>query len=389
MLTDEMELVSVDDHLIEHSMVWQDRLPSKYLELGPRIVETTERTTNFMGGSAEAGSEVWQYEGRIYHQIGLGATAGRPTEEINTDPVRFDQMRPGFYNSKARLEDMDLDGVKVQLCFPSFARFAGQTFLDGQDKKLSLLCVQAYNDFVLEEWCAAGPDRFIPMIILPLWDPGLAAMEMRRSYDKGARAVAFVENPAPLGLPSFHTDHWDPVFNVAEETGLVMCTHFGTSSKPPITAEDAPIAVRIALYGCNLMYATVDLLYSQVLHKHPQLKFALSEGGIGWIPYIVENADYIWERHWYHSKLNRDIRPSELFRKHFWGCFIEDEHGLAARHEIGVDRIMWEGDYPHSDGPWPNARQHVADMMKDVPDEEVQQIVEGNARKLFSFPRTA
>src|SRR3954467_14487330 len=127
-----MQLISVDDHLIEHPKVGTDRLPRKYLEQGPNIVEFERPDTGAM-------TQVWCYEGRIYPYIGLNAVAGKKPEEFGMEPTRYDEMIPGCYDPKARLRDMDLDGVWGALCFPSFPRFAGTVFLEGQDKELALL----------------------------------------------------------------------------------------------------------------------------------------------------------------------------------------------------------------------------------------------------------
>lgn len=373
-LQDDMMLISVDDHVIEHRQVWQDRLPARFREQGPRVVEKPD------------GQEAWLFEGTEHAQIGLNAVAGKTFEEYGLDPVRFDQMIPGCYDVAARVKDMDTDGVQAQLCFPSFAGFCGGTFFNARDKELALACVEAYNDFMIDEWCGFAPDRFIPMVIVPLWDPQLAAAEIERTAAKGAKAIAFTENPVPMNLPSFHTDHWDPVLAAAQDADMPLCMHFGTSTKVPMTALEAPFAVVIALFGTNSMSTTVDLLMSPVFHKFPRLRVALSEGGIGWMPYILERADYTWERHrYYQPNLDFDARPSDLFRDHVFGCFIDDEAGIEQRHRIGVGNIMWEGDYPHSDSNWPNSRKRVTDMLADVPDDEARQMAELNARRVFNF----
>lgn len=374
-----MKLLSTDDHLIEPPLLWSDRLPARFREAGPRIIERPR-------GDGVAPAEVWNYEGRIYPYIGLNAVAGKKPEEFGMEPTRYDEMIPGCYDPKARIRDMDLDGVWGALCFPSFPRFAGTVFLEGQDKELALLCVRAWNDFVLDEWCATAPGRLIPLVILPLWDVPACVAEIHRTAGKGAKAISFPENPAPLGLPSFHTDHWDPVFSAAEETDMPLCLHFGTSSKPPITAPEAPFAVTIALFGCNSMYATADLVFSPVFHRHPKLKVGLSEGGIGWMPYLLERMDFTWERHRFYQNVNQDARPSDLFRKHIHGCFIDDRFGVGVRHEIGVERITWECDYPHSDSYWPKSRAYAAEVLADVPDDEVHQMVELNTRRLYNVP---
>lgn len=372
-----MKLLSVDDHLIEHPQVWQYRLPSRYLEAGPRIVELPRA-----GGLP---TQCWVYEGRHYPYIGLNAVAGRRPEEYGVEPYRFDEMIPGCWDPKLRVADMDIDGVEAMACFPSFPRFAGTVFLESDDKDLGLLCVRAYNDFVLDEWCATAPSRLIPVVMLPLWDPQLAVAEIHRTAEKGAKAITFPDNTVSLGLPSLHTDHWDPVFSAAEETGMPLCVHFGSGGLPPQVAPDAPLAVMITLMGTNSMHSTTEFLFSPVLHKHPDLKIGLSEGGVGWIPYLLERADYVWAKHRYYQNINQEVLPSELFRKHFHGCFIEDEAGVKNRYDIGIGNITWECDYPHSDSFWPRSRQRAVEVFADVPDEEVHQMVEFNTRRLYNF----
>ncbi|MFT4041742.1 MAG: amidohydrolase family protein [Gordonia sp. (in: high G+C Gram-positive bacteria)] len=392
-LQDYMQLISTDDHLIEHPRLWQDRLPARYREAGPRIIEK-EMPRSVHAGDGGRGpvgtkiAEVWQYEDRIYPYIGLNAVAGKKPEEYGAEPTRYEDMIPGCFEPNHRLKDMDIDGVQATLSFPSFPRFAGTVFLDGKDKELALLSVRAWNDYVLDEWCPTDPERLIPLVILPLWDIDECVTEVYRTAAKGARTISFPENPHPLGLPSFHTDAWDPVYRAVVETGMPLCVHFGTSGKPPITCPEAPMAVMTALFGCNSMYATADLLFSPTFHKHPELKFMLSEGGIGWVPYMLERMDGVWEKHRFYQNINQSVRPSELFAKHIFGCFIDDEFGVANRHLVGIDNITWEGDYPHSDSNWPNSRKIVHDTMLNVPDEDVHKIVELNARRLLNFPRT-
>jgi predicted TIM-barrel fold metal-dependent hydrolase len=385
-LQDDMQIISVDDHLIEHPRVWLDRLPQKDHEACPQIVEA-------------GGHQMWQYEGRMYPQIGLNAVAGKKPKDFGMEPVRYDDMIPGCYDPKARVQDMDLDGVQAACCYPSFPGFAGGTFARADDKDLAELCIKAWNDFNLEEWYGYAPERFIPLALVPYWDAGKAAAEVRRVAADGARGISFPESTVPLGLPSFHSDYWEPFWDACEETGLPVSLHFGSSGFVPSfglagadltkgpPASDAPFAVAIALFATNQMWTCVDLLFSGALQRHPKLKFVLAEGGIGWIPYIVERTDYTWERHRWYQKIDFDQRPSELFKQHFWGCFIDDRFGVFAREWIGVDRITLEIDYPHSDSMWPNSRKHATEVFLDVPDDDVRKMVETNARGLYDFPR--
>ncbi len=397
-LQDDMQIVSVDDHLIEHPRVFSDRLASRFLAEGPRIVED------------EKGSHVWHMEDQVFPYIGLNAVSGKEPKDFGMEPLRFDDMIPGCYDPVERVKDMDVDGVQASCCYPSFPGFGGRVFLKAKDKELALACVRAWNDFSTDEWAATAPERLVPLALLPLWDVELAVTELRRVAANGARTVSFPDSPVPLGLPSFHSDYWGPLWDVCEETQIPISLHFGSGSfvpgfsasasalaphaDEPITdrfgptaQDDVPAVTFQAAYATNLMWSTLDLLFSGQLQKHPRLKIMLAEGGIGWIPYIAERADYAWSRHRYYQKIDFDTRPSELLRKHFWGCYITDEYGLANRHTIGIDRICVEVDYPHSDSQWPNSRKVIAESLLDVPDDEAHRIVELNAREVLNFPR--
>jgi predicted TIM-barrel fold metal-dependent hydrolase len=178
-----------------------------------------------------------------------------------------------------------------------------------------LLCVQAWNDWLLDQWCPAAPDRFIPMTMIPLWDPEKAAEEIYRCAAKGSRSITMCENPAPLGLPSFWTDAWDPVFAAAQDTGLVLSMHIGTSGGLVRPSPESTEPVSISLCGVNSMTTCADLIYCGILHRFPGTRIALSEGGAGWVLYLLERMDFTWERTRYETL--RSQRPSDMFRKHF------------------------------------------------------------------------
>jgi predicted TIM-barrel fold metal-dependent hydrolase len=373
MLPTDAKIISVDDHVIEHPRVWLDRLPAKYADVAPRIVKLPD------------GNDTWLYEGAKSGNFALNAVAGKHPREFGMDPRSYDDMLPGCHDIADRIKDMDIEGVWAQLCFPNFGGFAGSTFFAAKDKDLAKLCISAYNDFILDEWCAFAPDRQIPLMMVPFWDVEASVREIARTAAKGARSISFIEAPHKLGLPSYHTDHWDPILRACEERQLPLSMHFGSGGMPLGLAPDGDFFISIALFGVNSMNATVDLLFSGMFYKFPNLKVALSEGGIGWMPYILERMDYSWGRHKYWCNVNADKVPSELFREHIYGCFIADQSGIEQRHRIGIDNIMFESDYPHSDSNWPHTRKMLADALAGVPDDEARKIVELNARKLYHF----
>jgi predicted TIM-barrel fold metal-dependent hydrolase len=287
-----------------------------------------------------------------------------------------------------RIDDMNANGVLGSMNFPSFPQFCGQIFNSVEDKELGLAVLQAYNDWHVDAWCGSHPGRFIPLGLVPYFDPQLMADEVRRLAAKGCHAVTWSENPEKLGHPSFHNPHWDPFWTAIEETGTVVCLHIGSSGQVVITSMEAPITTMLTLQPVNLLQTAADLLWSPVMTRFPKVRFALSEGGIGWIPYFLERADYVYGNHkvWTGSDFGGKL-PSEVFRERFITCFIDDSFGLRNRADIGVDRICWEADYPHSDSTWPDSAERLLASVRaaGLTDAEIDAITHGNAMRHFAY----
>jgi predicted TIM-barrel fold metal-dependent hydrolase len=162
--------------------------------------------------------------------------------------------------------------------------------------------------------------------------------------------------------------------------------HIGTSSGLIMPSPDTTPSVGIALCGINSMSALGDLIHSGTLNGLANCRIALSEGGAGWVPYALERLDYTWDRSRYDGLLNTEP-PSEVFAQHFWVCFIHDKYAIQNRELIGIDKLMWEADFPHNDSNWPNSRKMLAETLLDVPDDDATRIAEHNARDLYRFPR--
>jgi predicted TIM-barrel fold metal-dependent hydrolase len=374
MRAEDLILVSVDDHIVEPPGMFEGRLPAGYQDLAPKLIQKDDHT------------EVWSYQGQEMPNIGLNAVVGRPPEEYGIEPTSFSQMRPGCYDVKERIRDMNANGVLGSMCFPSFPQFCGQLFARTEDKDVALAMLRAYNDWHIEDWCGAAPGRFIPLSLPVLWDPQLAADEVHRVAAKGCHAVTFSENPEKLGWPSFHSDHWDPFWQACSDEGTVPCLHIGSSSQLVITSVEAPIDVLISLQPMNVVQAAADLLWSPVLRKFPDLRIALSEGGIGWIPYLLERVDYVYEHHraWTGQDFG-DMLPSQVFNERIITCFIDDAFGVANRGYLNLDNITWECDYPHSDSTWPHSPEAAMKYLAEVPDEDIDKITHLNAMRHFSY----
>jgi len=393
-------IISVDDHVVEPANLWIDRLPSKYHDVGPRIKRAPMGEVTFIGGkltikpgSEGAPADWWRYEDLRRPLLRVDSAVGVPRDQVTMSGITFDDMRPGSFEQKSRLEDMDVNHIEASLCFPTFPRFCGQTFTEAKDKELALLCVQAYNDWMVDEWCAGTNGRLIPLIIVPLWDANLAADEVRRNAARGVRAVCFSEIPAYLGLPSIHDpdNYWDPFFAACDETSMIVNMHIGSSSKMPSTSADAPAAVGSSLTHINAELSMTDFLFSGLFERFSNLKVAYSEGQIGWIPYLLHRMDVVWEdnRGWGGVADKVPNPPSTYFPDHVFGCFFDDPNGLKLIDEIGADNITYESDYPHSDSTWPNTAQLALEQMAGLSDEQIWKVVRGNAIKLFGLDLTS
>jgi len=374
MQVEDLILVSVDDHVVEPPHLFEGRLSGEAAERAPRL----ERLAN--------GREVWMFEGAALPNVGLNAVAGRVPEEYGLDPLAFSEMRPGCYDIDERIRDMDVNGVLGSLNFPSMTGFTGQLFTTIDDKDIAIQLLRAYNDWHVEDWCGRHPGRMIPLAVPPIWDPQLMADEVRRMAEMGCHAVTFSENPEKIGQPSWHSDHWDPFLAACAEVGTVICLHIGSSSTTVITAMDAPIDTMITLQPMNIVQCAADLVWSPVFRKFPDLRIALSEGGVGWVPYFLERIDYVYRRH--HVWTNQDFGdrlPSEVFNEHVLTCFIDDAAGMEVRHHLNQDHIHWECDYPHSDSTWPQSPEMAMKCFDGVPDEDIDRFTHLNAMRNFRY----
>jgi predicted TIM-barrel fold metal-dependent hydrolase len=370
-----LTIISVDDHVIEAPDMFHGRIPSRFSDVGPRVVELAD------------GSQVWKVEDSINRDIGLSAVVGRPRGDYLLQASRFEHMRPGCYQPAARVHDMDINGIGASLNFPSaLAGFAGTRFANLKDSDLGLACVRAWNDWILEEWVAPYPTRFIPSQLPWLNDVEVAAAEIRKNASRGFTSVSFSEAPHKAGRPSLHSGYWDPFIAACEETETVICLHTGSSSSIHTTAADAPAGVIPILFPISGMFAAVDWLYARVPVRFPNVKIALSEGGIGWVPGLIDRL--------IHSARHREyldddwgqgarLTAIDLLRRNFWFCALDDPIGFEVADHIGVSHIMIESDYPHEDSTWPDTQTLFAEQLAPLSAEARDLVTHRNALNLY------
>jgi predicted TIM-barrel fold metal-dependent hydrolase len=373
---DDMILISVDDHIAEPADMFENHVPARYRDRAPHVVVEDD------------GREQWYYGDLKGRNLGLNAVAGKPREMYNVDVLRYDEMRPGCFDVDERVRDMNAGGQLAGLNFPNWTGFSGQVLNQGPDRETNLVMIRAYNDWHVDEWCGAHPGRFIPCGILPLFDVEEAAKEVRRLADKGCHAVTYSENPEALGLPSIHTDHWDPLFAAAVDVGTVLCCHLGSSSRSAMLSADAPASSRMTMSSTMSMWTLGEMMWADFWNRFPDLKISITEGDVGWIPYFLWRAEHVHDRHsgWTKHEFPNGGGPSDVFKRHMVCCFISDPIGVKLLDELNEDMVCWESDYPHSDSNWPNAPEDLADeVLVGLTDEQIAKITHTNAMRLFQF----
>ena len=375
MKMEDMVIVSVDDHNIEPADAFLRHYPADKKDWAPKIIDKN-------------GKDVWFWNDRAYPTIGLNAVVGRPRSEYGMEPTRYDQLRKGCYDPKARVDDMNVNGVLGSLNFPTFPRFAGNTFIDAAKTApdQALLAVRAYNDWHMHDWCGAAPGRLIPLIILPIWDMTETLAEMKRMAALGAHAISFPDNPAISGLPSIHNTYWEPFWKACCDYEMVLNCHIGTGAAPAHASDESPIDAWITSFPMAISASAADWLFARFWKTFPSLRMALSEGGIGWVPYLLERADFTYDHHheWTFTDFDNE-RPSDVFKRHIITCFIDDQFGLKSLDYLNDDMVCYEADYPHSDTLWPSCPEFLWASINGFPEEKINKITHLNAMREYSY----
>lgn len=375
MKMEDMVIVSVDDHAVEPPEAFLRHYPEAHKDEAPRIVE-------------HKGKDVWFWNDTLIPTIGLNAVVGRPRSEYGMEPTRFEQIRPGCFDPKARVDDMNVNGILGSLNFPTMPSFAGGTFIAhaGKAPEKALRAVQAWNDWHVLEWCEIGKHRLIPMIILPIWDMKETVAEIKRMSAHGVHNISFSDNPAQIGLPSIHNAYWEPFWKACSDHDMLLNCHIGTGARAAHASDESPIDAWITTMPISIVNSAADWLFASFWKRYPKLRMALSEGGIGWIPYFLERADFTYEHHheWTFSDFDKE-RPSDLFKRHIATCFIDDQFGIKNLEYMNEDMVLYECDYPHSDTVWPNTPEYLWASVNAMDQKLIDKITHQNAMRLMNY----
>jgi predicted TIM-barrel fold metal-dependent hydrolase len=376
--TEDLIILSIDDHLIEPPDMFDQHVPAKYADQAPKLLRDAD------------GLEKWVFQNTTMGVMGLNSVVSWPKEQWGRDPATLSEMRPGSYDIHERIRDMNRNGVLASMCFPTFPGFSGRTFHEAAetgDPELSTIMLRAYNDWHIDEWCAAYPGRFMPLALPPIWDIEALVAEVHRVAAKGCHAMSMPELPHLLGLPSYQSPHWDPFWQAVCDDAVVVCLHIGQGFQALTMAEDMSNDHFMVLATQVSMLSVQDLMWGPALRKYPDLKIAWSEGGIGWIPFLLDRCDRHYQNQKWTGQDFGDKLPSDVFREHALACFISDPMSLKLAHEIGIDILAFESDYPHSDGLWPDAPEHFLAECDgaNLSDEDINKISWQNVARFLDY----
>jgi len=378
-------LFSANAHVIEPAGVFERRVPGKWADRAPRLMPL------------ETGGEFWLFEEKMsfLHRTCVMAGSRDPgwwqdVGNFNTI-ASLEQLRPGCYDAKERLRDMDEDGIAVTACTssPAGMGFGGDMFSYARDAELGIACMKAWNDWYHEEWVSAAPDRFVPVGCIWYRDPAIAAEEVRRNAARGFRAVA-LRNPTDLGEPWLGLPHWDPFLAACEETGTVIVHHTeGLDWFPRRDNRENhyPYGMTLTLYQACAMDFLAHCMWGGITVRFPGLKILIAESGGSWLPHFIRRID--WTRR--HSGFTREgwpdanLAPLEMLKRNF--AFSTQEFDVPADlvGEFGTGMWMVEEDYPHIESYFPNTGEHVNEQLAALPPGLAEGMAWKNASRFFGF----
>jgi predicted TIM-barrel fold metal-dependent hydrolase len=340
---------SADSHVLEPADLWLQRLPRRLAERAPRSEKTDKYETIFLDGE------------KMYRSLAAFAEAIRP---------------PGASDLAIRLQDLDTEGIRKQLAFPSM----GLWLANLKDADLQTACVRAWNDWAFET-IIQQTDRVLPSAILPYLSVEDAVEELQRAAGLGFPA-AFLPTVTPRGL-DYAMDRWDPLWAATEETGIVLGFHIGTGGDPVVYRGTGGAIINYWETTVPGQRVVTHLVAAGVLDRHPELKVLIAEGGCSWVPALADRLDEAYRQHGMYVEPKLSLLPSEIIYRQVYTSFQHDVSAVAAYTAMGYRNIMWGDDYPHLEGTYGHTQETLHKLFDGAPDDAVSAITRDTFERLF------
>jgi predicted TIM-barrel fold metal-dependent hydrolase len=372
-------IIDADAHVNEPPDLWQKRVPAKWRQRAPRC----ERRD---------GGDIWLFDdGKELWPVGLTACAGLSFFDFKPFGGTYEKMRPGSFDTRTRLEDLDADGIYAQVLYPSVTLKGARVY--GSERELQVACVRAYNEWLLE-FCEGSGGRLVPQAILPATGLDDIIRELEWAMKNGHKGGLVSSFPNGSTEPRPEDDAF---WARAQEAGYPIALHIGSflrneqaaQGDKPKTWNSLRFCGRAAWTkaGGETLDVCCEVLFSGIFERFPQLKILLVEANIGWIPTLLEQADDMFRRYRWYTGAYKEMRgmPSEVFHRNFWSTFMVDTVGIELRHRMNIDHLMWSTDYPHSGSDWPDSRITIERQMRGLPMAEVRKFLHTNAKNLYNL----
>ncbi|MCH2173201.1 amidohydrolase [Myxococcota bacterium] len=374
-------IIDADTHVTEPPDLWTSRLPSKWADRAPHIEWDDEKE-----------QEVWVIDGQRATPIGVTATAGWK-DPFPANPPTFDDCHRGSHDLEDRLKYMDSLGIWAQVLYPNVGGFGTQAFQRIDDPALKLECVRAYNDFLID-WISPEPRRFAPVMATPFWDVEATVKEIERCAGRGHKGLLFTGEPHAHGLPYLSDRSWDPIWAAAQAAKLPVSFHIGsgdTSDIGPERVEVEGYATNSARGGSALFLANgghiLDLLFSGILPRFPELQFVSVESGVGWVPFVLQAADYQFGQLGVRAERPEfELKPSEYFRRQVYACCWFEKVNPDVLEFVHTDRVLFETDFPHPTSIYAqDVHRSIEDGLADLSETDRRMVLWDNTAALYGI----
>lgn len=374
-----IKIVDTDTHIVEPPTLFTARAPVGMKDKMPYVKRGEDGVDRWFIGDRNCGS--------------LGGNVIRKDNNKLLGRLAFptlEESHPGGHELKPRLQAMDDMGVYAQICYQNSGITQAGTLMR-LENGLGTTLLSVFNDFYIE-WQNESGQRIFPMAHLPIWDRNALMREAHRCIDMGIKGFTLPDMPENIGLPSFTNEYWTPFLELCSDTGIPINFHLNAAIDPEsLTWGEFGFEQRLAVISTMFSIGNAATLgnwmVSGLLDKHPGLKFGLIESGMSWVAYALEALEHQFDEMLPAKAHMLHRRPFEYFRDHFWCTFWFEKIGpKKLLEDIGVDKVMFETDFPHPTSLYPGVQSHLKDVLGGYSHEIRKKVLQDNAVQLYKLP---